>query len=900
MSALIAAILLIAYANFFVYEEKHVLHQGGIQKPPDLVQFERLGVFERISDASDRLKFGHLLLDDTHGMKMSIITANNRHNAHNINRAIISLWLQGQGKRPVTWRTFIEVVYETRLLTLRDDVLQQIETTYLDDVYSPIDPNVALIREPPNLKIIEKSGILDLINDYSSLEILLLEDKFGVRINKISYTDVKDIAREICLKWLRGKGKQPVTWRTFIKTLSDIGLELAAGDLFNIVDTNIIDHTADHMGHLGLKVVREPPNLVWFEKLEIFDRIPDSDYNKLGVLLLDDKFGKRTNEITKKDGQSIKEICKQWLLGNGRQPVTWRTFIDVLNTTQLQMASELTKLIDTDYLDVNSTFTHPSIVRCSTRLQEYYSRQALFDFNPTDLVFLNVSLRYVNAKEHNNTVNIREVINDIQHSDVILITGQPGAGKTTLMRYLAKMWALGSILEPCEILFYLTLDDAGILDSLDSLLRQSESSLTDDIETIAEEIEIRRGMGTCFLLDSYEWHHHKDYVYHLLQGNKLYNSLRIITTRPNEMSSRYIAVKKNLEIVGFKRSDLPHYLNVVSKNETVNKMVSNLWKAQPNIQELCTLPLLFSMILSIAKENNDESPLQTKSQIYTTFMLKTIFQYQTDDRPYYFLHQCLGLIGSESHQYHKMCAAFCLLLDVAFDMTFNGQSTFPDVVSNEVLQKLKKMGFVSSELTTHMNRRKFCFSHPTFREYLAALKLAVLPEETQLHYATLYNHAWYSAFQFFFGLPGALEIIPSLDTSSILQRISVHFSWPVADICTFQFSIQFLEMVQESQLQYYKDMISIVTEDSSLCVYSNTYKHHTLFQESSVQYLHFSESTTGSFVSLENWVHYGDDLLELWQCLNSAFINEDDGCKKFSSVASFRFIITDDPDYEQL
>lgn len=129
------------------------------------------------------------------------------------------------------------------------------------------------------------------------------------------------------------------------------------------------------------------------------------------------------------------------------------------------------------------------------------------------------------------------------------------------------------------------------------------------------------------------------------------------------------------------------------------------------------------------------------------------------------------------------------------------------------------MGFVSSELTTHMNRRKFCFSDPTFREYLAALKLAVLPEETQLHYATLYNHAWYSAFQFVFGLPGALEVIPCLDTSSILQRVSVHFSWPVADIiCTFRFSIQFLEMVQESQLQYYKDMISIVTKDSSLYI----------------------------------------------------------------------------------
>ena len=69
-------------------------------------------------------------------------------------------------------------------------------------------------------------------------------------------------------------------------------------------------------------------------------------YSKLGPLLLNDSMGAVTSAIAsqyQRDAVAInQEILTRWLQGQGKQPVTWSTLIDVLNDIGL---SELTQMI---------------------------------------------------------------------------------------------------------------------------------------------------------------------------------------------------------------------------------------------------------------------------------------------------------------------------------------------------------------------------------------------------------------------------------------------------------------------------------------------------------------------------------------------------------------------------
>ena len=83
-----------------------------------------------------------------------------------------------------------------------------------------------------------KDGSIDIATeigtDYEHFGTLILEDKTGSRVKSIDKTkhgDAGDIAVEILRQWLQGKGKQPVTWRTLVECIQDIGLNVLANNI---------------------------------------------------------------------------------------------------------------------------------------------------------------------------------------------------------------------------------------------------------------------------------------------------------------------------------------------------------------------------------------------------------------------------------------------------------------------------------------------------------------------------------------------------------------------------------------------------------------------------------------------------------------------------------------------
>ena len=79
------------------------------------------------------------------------------------------------------------------------------------------------------MNLTEKIGV-----SYYEFGVQLLDDDDGDKIAAIEKELGKsalDINRQVFRLWLKGKGRQPVTWATLVAVLQDIGLARLAQDI---------------------------------------------------------------------------------------------------------------------------------------------------------------------------------------------------------------------------------------------------------------------------------------------------------------------------------------------------------------------------------------------------------------------------------------------------------------------------------------------------------------------------------------------------------------------------------------------------------------------------------------------------------------------------------------------
>ena len=71
---------------------------------------------------ADCVKFGTLLLEDKTGNKVTNIKVSERGDPVEITVEILKQWLQGKGRKPVTWHTLVKCLRDTDLNTLADNM----------------------------------------------------------------------------------------------------------------------------------------------------------------------------------------------------------------------------------------------------------------------------------------------------------------------------------------------------------------------------------------------------------------------------------------------------------------------------------------------------------------------------------------------------------------------------------------------------------------------------------------------------------------------------------------------------------------------------------------------------------------------------------------------------------
>ena len=426
-------------------------------------------------------------------------------------------------------------------------------------------------------------------------------------------------------------------------------------------------------------------------------------------------------------------------------------------------------------------------------LKELYREHRVMEFNVVDDVpFLNVSLR----RNDDSVIEFWQLFHDIdteyknlQESSTkgkmrVLITGHPGGGKTTLLRYLANQWGEGNVLESCQILFLIHLDQLSqsMEKSPRSLKQLLLNSAYEDFKNIAqlmEEIADKQGAGVCFLLDSYDgwkFNHEKDFVHKLFFEGTLHHSLCILTTRSRSHEKSKQSISHNFTLVGFNQTHLDEYLHNLTTDRQTISFIKKSWKDY-NTKELCVIPLNMMMLIYIAKCG--EIPLiHTRTQLYIAFM-NVITEHFFEDRPNwnwnsYDLKQCIQHRESNVHK-DELCAAFHNLTYVAHEAVFYNKVPEISKTTRHNIAKLSLVRVVKVKSTS--DRVNYIFSHDTFAEFYAAIYLLNLPPEHLLYLFVKGQHGFitlktHSVWAFYFGLLGE-QYSANTSISAVLRQFSL-------------------------------------------------------------------------------------------------------------------------------
>ena len=105
----------------------HILSFPIVQRQPptlpELIRFKTrsgsINILEKIGTHYKQL--GILLLEDTTGAITKAIIKHS-HDATEISLQILEQWIQGKGKKPVEWSTFIEVLNDIGLCELANEI----------------------------------------------------------------------------------------------------------------------------------------------------------------------------------------------------------------------------------------------------------------------------------------------------------------------------------------------------------------------------------------------------------------------------------------------------------------------------------------------------------------------------------------------------------------------------------------------------------------------------------------------------------------------------------------------------------------------------------------------------------------------------------------------------------